>query len=78
MVTAAVSCRISNGGQRCNSSKRFIILEQYYDEFCQKMADYMSALVIGDPMNETTQISSLATSSLVQEIHTQVTTTISQ
>jgi acyl-CoA reductase-like NAD-dependent aldehyde dehydrogenase len=29
-------------------------------------------------MNETTQISSLATASLVQEIHTQVTTTIAQ
>jgi succinate-semialdehyde dehydrogenase/glutarate-semialdehyde dehydrogenase len=78
MVTAAVSCRISNGGQRCNSSKRFIILEQYYDDFCAKMATYMSNLVIGDPMDETTQISSLATASLVQEIHNQVTTTISQ
>jgi len=78
MVAAAVSCRISNGGQRCNSSKRFIILEQYYDDFCDRMATYMSNLVIGDPMSETTQISSLATASLVQEIHTQVTTTISQ
>ena len=78
MVAAAVSCRISNGGQRCNSSKRFIILEQYYDMFCTKMADYMSNLIVGDPMSETTQISSLATASLVQEIHTQVTTTISQ
>jgi len=78
MVAAAVLCRISNGGQRCNSSKRFIILEQYYDDFCDKMAAYMSNLIIGDPMSETTQISSLATTSLVQEIHTQVTTTIEQ
>ena len=46
MVAAAVSCRISNGGQRCNASKRFVITEQYYEDFCQKMAKYMSNLVI--------------------------------
>lgn len=37
MVALAVSCRISNGGQRCNSSKRFVVLEQYYDSFIEKM-----------------------------------------
>lgn len=78
MVAQAVACRISNGGQRCNSSKRFIVLEKYYDAFCTKMADYMSKLVIGDPMDASTQISSLATSSLVAEVHDQVTRSIAQ
>ena len=78
MVAQAVACRISNGGQRCNSSKRFIVLEKYYDAFCTKMADYMSQLIIGDPMDPSTQISSLATASLVQEVHGQVTSSIAQ
>jgi succinate-semialdehyde dehydrogenase/glutarate-semialdehyde dehydrogenase len=78
MVAAAVSCRISNGGQKCNSSKRFIILKQHYEKFCQKMTAYMSKLVIGDPFDSTTQVTSLATSALVQEIHHQVTSTIAQ
>lgn len=78
MVAQAVACRISNGGQRCNSSKRFIVLEKYYDAFCTKMADYMSKLVIGDPMDPSTQISSLATPSLVAEVHDQVTRSIAQ
>jgi succinate-semialdehyde dehydrogenase / glutarate-semialdehyde dehydrogenase len=78
MVALAVSCRISNGWQRCNSSKRFIILEQYYDNFVEKMWIYMNNLVIWDPMHKDTQISSLALPSLVEEIHNQVTESISQ
>ena len=78
MVAQAVACRISNGGQRCNSSKRFIVLDKYYDAFCTKMADSMSKLVIGDPMDPSTQISSLATPSLVAEVHAQVTSSIAQ
>jgi len=41
VVDEAVKARISNGGQKCNSSKRFIVLEKYYDEFCEKYAEKM-------------------------------------
>lgn len=78
MVALAVSCRISNGGQRCNASKRFIVLEQYYDSFVEKFAHYMSNLVVGDPTDSATQISSLALPSLMEEIHSQVIDSISQ
>ena len=78
MVALAVSCRISNGGQRCNASKRFVVLEQYYDSFVEKMWAYMNNLIIGDPMNSDTQISSLALPSLLEEIHSQVTESITQ
>ena len=42
------------------------------------MADYMSKLIIGDPTESTTQISSLATKSVLQEVDSQVQTTIKQ
>jgi acyl-CoA reductase-like NAD-dependent aldehyde dehydrogenase len=38
----------------------------------------MNNLIIGDPMNQDTQLSSLALPSLVEEIHSQVTESISQ
>jgi succinate-semialdehyde dehydrogenase/glutarate-semialdehyde dehydrogenase len=38
----------------------------------------MSNLIIGDPMNLDTQISSLALPSLLKEIHSQVTESIAQ
>ena len=78
MVAVATACRISNWGQRCNSSKRFVILEKHYDKFCKGMSDYMSKLIIGDPTESTTQISSLATKSVLQEVDSQVQTTIKQ
>lgn len=78
MVALAVSCRISNWGQRCNSSKRFVVLEQYYDQFVEKMWSYMNKLIVGDPMETSTQISSLALPSLLEEIHDQVTESITQ
>jgi len=78
MVAEAVSCRISNGWQKCNSSKRFIILEKHYDIFVQKMWEYMANLKIGDPMSNDAQLSSLATPQIVQEIHKQVQDSVSQ
>jgi succinate-semialdehyde dehydrogenase / glutarate-semialdehyde dehydrogenase len=78
MVIEATNCRLSNGGQRCNASKRFIVLEKYYDTFVAEMGKYMASLAWGDPMDPTTQIPPLARPDLVGEIHTQVTKSISE
>jgi succinate-semialdehyde dehydrogenase/glutarate-semialdehyde dehydrogenase len=78
LVIDAVNARINNAGQRCNSSKRFIVLEQHYDQFCQKMSQTMSQLKIWDPMDPQTQLWPLAKKELVEEIHKQVQETISQ
>lgn len=37
MVAEATACRIANGGQKCNSSKRFIVMEKHYDTFVEEM-----------------------------------------
>jgi succinate-semialdehyde dehydrogenase/glutarate-semialdehyde dehydrogenase len=29
----AMKARIANNGEKCNSSKRFIVLDEYYDDF---------------------------------------------
>ena len=78
LVAQAVAARINNAGQRCNSSKRFIVLQEYYDQFCEKMSQTMSTLRIGDPMDPQTQLGPLAKVDLVQEVHRQVQETISQ
>jgi len=78
IVAQAAACRLSNGWQRCNSSKRFIILEQYYEEFVEKFAQFMSKQIVGDPMDPTTQVPPMSSARLVQDIHTQVTKTIEQ
>lgn len=78
MVAEATACRISNAWQKCNSSKRFIILEKHYDEFVEEIWKYMANLKLWDPMDSSTQIPPLAKTGLVDEIDEQVQKSISQ
>ena len=78
MAAEATTCRIANGGQKCNSSKRFIIMENHYDSFVEEMGKYMSSLKLGDPLESETQIPPLARLDLVDEVDAQVQKAISQ
>ena len=78
VVTAWVQAKMANGGQKCNSSKRFIVLEKYYDEFCEKFAKEFSKLQAWDPMDHNTTIPPLAKSGAVNDIEKQVSKTVSE
>ncbi|HEX5566073.1 MAG TPA: NADP-dependent succinic semialdehyde dehydrogenase [Streptomyces sp.] len=56
----AVTARTQNNGQSCIAAKRFIVHEEVYDEFTRRFVDGMSALRIGDPMDEDTDIGPLS------------------
>lgn len=73
-----MKARISNNGQKCNSSKRFIVLEKDYDAFLEYAKHAMESLVIGDPMNPETELGPLARADLVEEIDAQVQKTLSE
>lgn len=78
IATEAVRARISNNGQKCNSSKRFIVLEKYYDAFLWYAKDAMEALIVGDPMHPDTELGPLARWDLRDEIHDQVQRTLAE
>jgi succinate-semialdehyde dehydrogenase / glutarate-semialdehyde dehydrogenase len=61
--TVAVKARISNNGQSCIAGKRFIVHTDIYDEFARLFVAKMKALVVGDPMDEATDVGPLATAS---------------
>jgi succinate-semialdehyde dehydrogenase / glutarate-semialdehyde dehydrogenase len=61
--TVAVRARISNNGQSCIAGKRFIVHTDVYDDFARLFAAKMNALVVGDPMDEATDVGPLATAS---------------
>jgi succinate-semialdehyde dehydrogenase/glutarate-semialdehyde dehydrogenase len=56
----ATTSRCQNNGQSCISAKRFIVHTDVYDEFLDLFAKEMSALVVGDPMQEGTDVGPLA------------------
>ena len=60
-VATAVTARVQNNGQSCIAAKRFIVHEDVYDDFVQRFARAMDALVVGDPMSDGTDIGPLST-----------------
>ncbi|GAA1796708.1 NAD-dependent succinate-semialdehyde dehydrogenase [Agromyces neolithicus] len=48
-AAAAVAGRMSNAGQACTASKRFIVLDEVYDAFVNRFARRVQELRIGDP-----------------------------
>jgi len=62
-VATAVSSRTANNGQACINAKRFIVHTDIYDAFVEKFTAAMAELVVGDPMDEKTQVGPLATNS---------------
>lgn len=69
-VEAAVLARNQNSGQSCIAGKRFIVVEDIYDEFVDMLVDEFEDLVIGDPMDEETDIGPQASPDLMNEMHT--------
>lgn len=72
---AAESCvnsRIINSGQSCIAAKRFIVVKSVQKEFTELFRQKMSAKIMGDPMNLTTDIGPQARTDLRDELHQQV------
>jgi len=72
-VKTAVTARTINNGQSCIAAKRFIVADPIFDAFTEKFVEGMRALVVGDPMDEKTNIGPLATAQIRDDLHDQVT-----
>lgn len=72
---AAKQCaesRLLNSGQSCIGAKRFVVLEQVYDEFLLKFKEQMESAVMGDPTKAETTLAPMARADLRDELHNQV------
>jgi succinate-semialdehyde dehydrogenase/glutarate-semialdehyde dehydrogenase len=72
----AVTARFQNNGESCIAAKRFIVEDSVYDEFLSRFAELAAARVVGDPMEEATQIGPCARADLRQSVYDQVRTTL--
>jgi aldehyde dehydrogenase (NAD+) len=55
-VRLAVYGAFKNSGQRCTAVKRIIVVEQLADAFAEKLVAETAKLVVGDPMDASTDI----------------------
>lgn len=77
-VKAAVAGRYQNTGQVCAAAKRFIVEAGIADAFTQRFIDAASALKVGAPDKEESDIGPMARFDLRDELHQQVQATLSE
>ncbi|KAA1248093.1 NAD-dependent succinate-semialdehyde dehydrogenase [Aquimarina sp. RZ0] len=67
-----VKARIQNAGQSCIAAKRFIVVEDIYNEFLEKFEQAFRNIKFGSPLDSKTQIGTLARIDLAEEVQKQV------
>src|SRR5919107_4527168 len=71
-VEAAVGGRLENTGQACNAAKRFIVVDELYDEFLDKFKEKLTAVEPGDPSKEGTPIGPLSSAKATERLAEQL------
>ncbi|WP_133867410.1 aldehyde dehydrogenase family protein [Ilumatobacter fluminis] len=71
-VSAAVASRFGNCGQSCLAAKRFIVHKRIADEFTTRFVESVSALRVGDPFDEASDLGPMARDDLRDALCSQV------
>jgi len=71
-VTAAAEARLDNTGQSCNAAKRFIVVDELYDDFLEKFKQQLSGAKPGDPTAEDTAVGPLSSQTAADRLEDQV------
>ncbi len=75
-VKMAVRGRMVNTGQSCVAAKRFIVVRSVADRFIEGFKDALSAMKLGDPMDDETDVGPLSTEEAAQNLDALVTQSI--
>jgi succinate-semialdehyde dehydrogenase/glutarate-semialdehyde dehydrogenase len=71
-LNLAIPARMQNGGQSCIAAKRFILESWIAEDFLPLLVSRVSDLVMGDPMDEGTQVGPLVSVKQAREVEEQV------
>jgi succinate-semialdehyde dehydrogenase/glutarate-semialdehyde dehydrogenase len=69
---AAAEARLDNTGQSCNAAKRFIVVDELYDEFLEKFRERLAAAQPGDPTAADTEVGPLSSQTAADRLEDQV------
>jgi succinate-semialdehyde dehydrogenase / glutarate-semialdehyde dehydrogenase len=71
-AAAAAEARLDNTGQSCNAAKRFIVVDELYDEFLEKFKAALTASAPGDPASADTAVGPLSSGTAADRLEDQV------
>lgn len=77
-ATICARSRLANSGQVCIAAKRLIVVEKVKVKFQQLVLEKISHYLMGNPLDETTQLGPLAREDLRQHLQQQVEASIQQ
>lgn len=77
-VQAAVSARFGNAGQACNAAKRFIVMDDLFEDFRDRFIEAMSDIEFGDPTAPGTVLGPLSSDAAARRVEAQIATAQSQ
>jgi succinate-semialdehyde dehydrogenase / glutarate-semialdehyde dehydrogenase len=72
VATQAAEARLDNTGQSCNAAKRFIVLDDYYDDFLAAFKQNVEGAKPGDPTSEDTAVGPLSSKTAADRLEDQV------
>lgn len=67
-----VIARLQNAGQSCISAKRFIVVEDRYEEFVENYLNIWKSMTLGDPMDLNTKVGPMQSLKALEEVELQV------
>ncbi|QAY60517.1 NAD-dependent succinate-semialdehyde dehydrogenase [Microbacterium protaetiae] len=71
-VQAAVDARLDNNGQSCNGAKRFIVVDELYDDFVQRFTAAMGRIEASDPTSDDTVLGPLSSEAAAARLQEQI------
>jgi len=75
-IEMAIKGRMTNTGQSCVASKRFIVVEKVAEPFLAGLKKGMESMKLGDPMSPDTDVGPLSSESAAQKLEEQVQKTV--
>jgi succinate-semialdehyde dehydrogenase/glutarate-semialdehyde dehydrogenase len=75
-IATCVKSRLINSGQSCIAAKRFIVVEPVREAFERGFVEGMRRAVVGDPLDEGTDVGPQARADLRDDLHRQVEATV--
>ena len=77
-VASAVAGRLRNGGQACDAAKRFIVIDELYDEFTEKFTAAILACAPSDPTASGADYGPLSSLGAAEHLEEQVERAVAQ
>ena len=77
-VQEARNGRNISSGQSCIAAKRFIVVKSVYDDFREKLVTLTKETIVGDPMDQKTEIGPLANRQQLEKLEMQVKDAVSK